>query len=170
MKKMTMSMLLLALSGLNQAQTKDRTRLTNSSISNSFTPVENQTRQVASEFLTAVQKGDNEKLAALLHPNVEWNQPGNNRFSGIKKSSTEVFQMVGGMFELSANSLTLTEVKVLTVNGNQAACLIHWRAAHPTGALLEVDNIDVYTVENNRITKAIVYSENVEQENFFWGK
>lgn len=124
--------------------------------------------KVVSDFLTAVQKGDNATLAASLHPNIEWSQPGTNRFSGTKKSSTEVFQMVGGMLEVSAGTLVLTDVKVSAVNGNTVACLVHWKAVKPVGAVLDVDNIDVYTVENGQIVKAKVYSADLTQEDDFW--
>ncbi|MFL9481755.1 nuclear transport factor 2 family protein [Chitinophagaceae bacterium LWZ2-11] len=132
--------------------------------------MENQAMKVISEFLTAVQHGNNQKLAELLHPSVEWDQPGNNRFSGIKKSASEVFQMVGGMFQLTSNTLALTDIKVIAVNANSVACLVHWKGEQPVGAILDVDNIDVYTVENGKIVKAKVYSASIEQEDDFWGK
>jgi len=140
------------------------------STTNQSNAMETQAMQVVSEFLTAVQQGNQAKLAAAIHPNIEWNQPGNNRFSGTKKSSTEVFQMVGGMFEATSNTLALTDIKVLTANGNSVACLVHWKAAQPNGGTLDVDNIDVYTVENGQIVKAKVYSADIAQEDEFWMK
>ncbi len=130
--------------------------------------METQAIQVVSDFLTAVQQGNQVKLASSLHPNIEWNQPGNNRFSGIKKSSADVFNMVGGMFQASENSLTLTDVKVLTANGNSVACLVHWKAIQSNGGILDVDNIDVYTVEKGQIVNAKVYSADLAQEDNFW--
>ena len=37
--------------------------------------MENEAKTVVTEFLTAVQHGDTQKLAALIHPDVEWSQP-----------------------------------------------------------------------------------------------
>ncbi|WP_245859597.1 nuclear transport factor 2 family protein [Spirosoma aerolatum] len=132
--------------------------------------METQSIQVVQEFLTAVQQGNQAKLAAIIHPNIQWNQPGTNRFSGTKKSSAEVFQMVGGMFQATDNSLALTDIKTLTANGNSVACLIHWKAVQPNGGVLDVDNIDVYTVENGKIVQATVYSADIAQEDNFWLK
>lgn len=132
--------------------------------------LDNQAAQTVKTFLTAVQQGDQATLGALVHPTIKWNQPGTNRFSGTKQSSTEVFQMVGGMFEATANTLRLTDIKQLTVNGNKVACLIHWTGAQPGGGVLNVDNIDVYTVEGGKIVEATIYSEDVKQEDNFWGK
>ncbi|MFD1144722.1 nuclear transport factor 2 family protein [Larkinella insperata] len=131
-------------------------------------PMEKQTVQIVTEFLTAVQTGDSATVAASLHPNIEWSQPGNNRFSGTKKSSAEVFQMVGGMLEVSAGTLALTDVNVTAVNGNAVACLVRWKAVKPTGVVLDVNNIDVYTVESGQITRAVVFSDNLAQEDEFW--
>jgi ketosteroid isomerase-like protein len=78
--------------------------------------------------------------------------------------------MVGKMFELSANTLRLTDIKTVSVNGNKVACLLHWNAAQPAGGILDVDNIDVYTVENGQITKADIFTADLESENHFWGE
>ena len=132
--------------------------------------MENQAMNVVTEFLTAVQKGNTEKLGALLHPEVKWSQPGNNVVSGFKSNVGEVFQMVGEMFELSSNTLTLTEIKVLAENGDSIACLVHWKAKRSSGQVLDIDNIDVYKVKNGLINNVVVYSEDVDIENEFWRK
>jgi len=130
--------------------------------------MENKAMNVVSEFLTAVQKGNTEKLGALLHPNVTWSQPGSNKVSGHKNSAGEVFQMVGEMFQLSLNTLALTDIKVLTENGNSIACLVHWTASKADGNSLDIDNIDVYTVKEGLITNVVVFSEDIDIENDFW--
>ncbi|SFN92534.1 hypothetical protein SAMN05428949_3873 [Chitinophaga sp. YR627] len=132
--------------------------------------MENQAKQIVTQFLTAVQQGDNQTLAALLDPAVEWEQPGDNRFSGFKKDINEVFQMVGGMFAHTSNTLALTKIKDIAVSGNSVACLIQWTAEGAAGARLDVDNIDVYTVTGGKIVKAKIYSADLEQEDRFWGK
>jgi ketosteroid isomerase-like protein len=131
--------------------------------------MKNDAKEVVMDFLTAIQQGNNEKIDSLLSDKIEWIQPGSNRISGLKKSKPEVFQMVGKMFELSANSLKLTEIKSTTVNGNRVACLLHWNGAQPQGGILDVDNIDVYTVEDGQITEAEIFSANVIAEDKFWG-
>ncbi|MBC8156505.1 MAG: nuclear transport factor 2 family protein, partial [Bacteroidetes bacterium] len=69
--------LLVVLNGLANAQNSNRNR---AAVNQQTTAgqqksnlMENQAKQVVSEFLTAVQTGDQAKLAASLHPNVEWN-------------------------------------------------------------------------------------------------
>ncbi|KQC01187.1 nuclear transport factor 2 family protein [Pedobacter sp. Hv1] len=130
--------------------------------------MKNQAMNVVTEFLTAVQKGNFEKLGTLLHPNVRWSQPGDNLVSGLKNSAGEVFQMVGQMMELSVNTLTLTEIKLLAENENQIACVLNWSVQQANGDFLEMINIDVYTVEEGCITNVVVFSENLDLENEYW--
>jgi len=132
--------------------------------------MKNDAKLVVTEFLTAVQQGDNAKLAQIIHPDIEWDQPGKNSLSGIKHSNAEVFRMVGKMFELSANTLRLTDFKSISLNGNKVACMLHWNAAQPAGGILDVDNIDVYTVTNGQITKAEIFAADEVSENKFWGE
>ncbi|WP_310397710.1 nuclear transport factor 2 family protein [Hymenobacter sp.] len=131
--------------------------------------MENQPQQVVHNFLTAVQRGQFDLVAAALHPQVQWSQPGHNRIAGLKRSRDEVFAMVGTMQELAAGSLTLTEIAATSVNGNRVACRVHWKATQPPGGVLDVDNIDVYTVEHGVITQVQVFSADAAQEDAFWG-
>jgi ketosteroid isomerase-like protein len=155
---------MLAITSYGHAQTTNT--INNQSNTNNM---KNETKRVVTEFLNAVQVGDLEQLGTLLHPNMEWVQPGNNRVSGLKRSSAEVFQMVGKMFELSANTLKLTDIKTISVNGNRVACLLHWNASQPAGGILDVDNIDVYTVDNGKIIKAEIFTADEAKEDQFWG-
>ncbi|GAB3993671.1 hypothetical protein GCM10028807_29520 [Spirosoma daeguense] len=155
-----------------QAQTSLKSTLNKTSLStmNPSDVLTDQPAQVIKTFLTSIQQGDHQTSVALIHPNIQWNQPGTNRFSGLKKSSDAVVQMVGGMIQASSQTLRLADIKQLTVNGNKVACLVHWKAVMPGGGVLDVHNIDVYTVENGKIVEATIYSEDVAQEDEFWGK
>ncbi|GAB2551603.1 nuclear transport factor 2 family protein [Spirosoma aerophilum] len=126
--------------------------------------------QLIRQFLTAVQQGDHTVPRQLLHPQVTWHQPGNHRFAGLKQSSKAVFQMVHDMNEAASRTLRLAEVKVIAVNGNQVACLVNWKAVMEGGGVLDVDNIDLYTLQDGKIVNVVVYSANLAQEDWFWGK
>jgi ketosteroid isomerase-like protein len=130
--------------------------------------MEKQVLNTVTEFVNAVKAVNLEKIGAILHPAVQWEQPGNNRFSGSKTSRDEVFQMVGGMFEVSGNTLRLENIKTIAVNGNEVSVVLHWKA-NRTGAELDTENVDVYTVKEGQITGVKVYAADLQQENLFWG-
>lgn len=125
---------------------------------------------VTTAFLEAIQEKSHAKAALVIDSLIQWHQPGNNRFTGVKKDAKEVFAMFKGFMEMSASTLKLTNVKVLAVNGNSVACHLHWNAVQPQGGILDVDNIDVYTVEHGKIVRAVVYTADAEQEDKFWLK
>ena len=126
--------------------------------------------QVVREFLFAVQQHDPEKAKSLLHPQVQWEQPGNNRLSGTKRAADEVMAMGRAMAERSEKTAQLVSIEQCGTNGNTVAVRLRWTAAQPTGNVLDVGNVDIYTVENGKITHARIYSEDIFQEDRFWGK
>ena len=131
--------------------------------------MENAAKETVEWFLNAVLNGDRPTVADLLHPEVEWVQPGNNQFSGTKKSAEEVFAMSAGWQTVSEGTFRLTGFTPVGVNGNEVACLLHFKATSP-GAGLDIDNIDVYTVRDNKIIGARVFSLDQPAEDAFWGK
>jgi ketosteroid isomerase-like protein len=125
---------------------------------------------VMKEFFDAYRAHDHNKITSMIHPEVMWTQPGANRLSGIKKSREEVMAMGKIMAQLSDKTIQLAEIKILNSAGNSVACLLRWKAAQPTGATLDVENIDVYTIESGKIVAVKIFSADIEQENNFWGK
>jgi uncharacterized protein len=126
--------------------------------------------KVVSTFMNAIRNGDGATAVSLIDSLVQWDQPGNNRLSGIRKNKNEVLALFHAFNDLSAGTLKLTEVKTLSVNGNSVACLLHWNAAQPVGKILNVDNIDVYTVVDGKIKNVVIYSADLRSEDAFWGK
>ncbi|HEV8513528.1 MAG TPA: nuclear transport factor 2 family protein [Cyclobacteriaceae bacterium] len=121
------------------------------------------------EFFDAYRAHNREKVSSMMHPDIMWTQPGNNRLSGVKKSREEVKAMGKLMAELSAKTIELADIKILNATGNSVACLLRWKAVQPTGNVLDVENIDVYTIENGLIVNVKIYSADLVQEDKFWG-
>jgi hypothetical protein len=158
------------LSSLQNRVVAQSSEVRSSEINSDNIRVEAEALQIVNSFLEAVKQMSHSKAFPLLDSMIQWDQPGNNRFSGLKQGATEVFGMFKGFLDASASTLRLTEIKVLTVNDNQVACHLHWSATQPPGGVLDVDNIDVYTVENGKIVKAVVYSADIRSEDRFWAK
>lgn len=121
-------------------------------------------------FLSAYQQRDHASFSFLLHPDVVWVQPGDNRISGVKTSKAELLLMGKKMWELSEGTIRLEHVEYFEGNGNTVVAVLRWTAVHPAGATLDVRNVDVYTVEDGKIILGRIYSEDVAAENRFWMK
>ncbi|MBT2622274.1 nuclear transport factor 2 family protein [Chryseobacterium sp. ISL-6] len=130
--------------------------------------MENQQKQLVTEFLTAVKLLDLEKIGSLLDPEVKWSQPGNNDVSGLKNSQQEVFEMVGKMFAITGNTLKLNAFNSISINDNRVACQLHWTAEKVSGEKLDVYNTDIYTVEHDKISRVDIFSADMTQEDNFW--
>ncbi|MBK1897042.1 nuclear transport factor 2 family protein [Chryseobacterium paridis] len=130
--------------------------------------MENQAKQIVTEFLTAVKMIDLEKIGSLLDPEVQWSQPGDNVISGLKNSQQEVFEMVGKMFTMTGNTLKLNSFDSISVNNNRIACQLHWTGEKTSGEKLDVYNTDIYTVVQDKISKVEIFSADQIQEDNFW--
>ena len=135
-----------------------------------FAPELSSPVQVVKTFLTAYMEHNHDKFVSLLHPDVVWIQPGDNRISGVKKSKVELLEMGKKMAEISMRTLKLEDIQFFAANGNKVVCILHWTASQPTGNVLDIRNIDEYTIENGKIVLARICSEDIEKENSFWGK
>jgi len=131
--------------------------------------MKNEAKNIVVEFLSAVQQVNLSRLGELLHEQIIWDQPGSSEIAGVKRSRDAVFQMVGAMFQKTENTLTLAEVKSVTVNGNQVSCLLNWKATGKGGQVLDTDNIDVYTVADGQIVEAKIFAQDLAAEDRFWG-
>jgi ketosteroid isomerase-like protein len=129
----------------------------------------NDAKKTAEVFLSAVMNGDTETVVDLLHPEVKWEQPGNNRFTGLKQNAAEVFEMSAGWKSITNATFRLIGFSPIGVNGNEVACLLHFKATHPNDGL-DIDNIDVYTIRDNKIVAARIFSLDQDKEDQFWGK
>lgn len=158
--------LLLICNGISRAQSPIINSAENGITQKGLTPEQ---ETVISTFFQAV-KARNHKIALpVLAEDMTWYQPGHNQFSGIKNSAKEVFDLFRGFIRMSDSTLRLDSVKVIGVNGNNVACLLSWNASQPTGKVLQVNNIDIYTIINGKIKSVTVYSEDQSKEDDFWG-
>lgn len=124
---------------------------------------------VVTSYFGALSEGRVADALALLDSNIEWHQPGANRFSGIHRGPEAIGALLGGMMEVSQGSFTLAPTGPLTVNGNLVAVPVHF-AGSRDGIELDQDGIDLITVENGKIVAVHLFSYDGPAEDTFWGK
>lgn len=96
MKTAQFAIILLAVLGhFSNAQTAAKTsqKFSKQSVNQSkLNRMETQSMAVVKEFLNAVQTGNNEKLAAILHPDIQWAQPGTAVFQASSSQAEKFFK------------------------------------------------------------------------------
>ncbi len=125
-------------------------------------------KEVVLAYAEALGKGDVATAFSHFSPNVVWYQPGSNRFSGAKQGSDAIGKMIGGMMDISQGTFALSPTGDLMVNGDLVAMPLRF-----TGKIadrnLDMQGIDLFKVEEGKITAVWLFSENQTEEDNFWG-
>ena len=123
---------------------------------------------IARSYIQAVQQGDQAALGRLISPDVVWHQPGRNRFSGTHKGVAAVWAMIGGMMESSQGSFRIEEATDFMANGAWVAVPLRFSAKKP-GQNMAMKGVDLLRIGNGQIQEAMLFSEDQDAEDAFWG-
>lgn len=126
-------------------------------------------KEVIMAYAEALGKGDVPTAFSFFCEEVQWHQPGNNQFSGLKKGADEIGKMIGAMMEVSKGTFALTPNGNLMVNGNLVAMPLRFSGTIDDRKM-DMAGIDLFKVEAGKITEIWLFSEDQEAEDTFWGK
>lgn len=126
-------------------------------------------KEVIIAYAGALEKGDVPTAFSYFSEDVQWHQPGNNQFSGIKNGSDEIGKMIGGMMEVSKGTFALAPNGNLMVNGNLVAMPLRFSGTIDDRSM-DMPGIDLFKVEAGKITEVWLFSDDQETEDIFWGK
>lgn len=118
-------------------------------------------------YLASLEAGDMGALAATLHPDVVWHQPGAHPLAGDHVGPDAVLGLLGGMMERSAGSLIVaTESSI--AGGDLVAATVRFTAKRDGRADLDQHGVDVFRIQDDRIVEVWLMSENQPAEDLFW--
>lgn len=123
---------------------------------------------VARDYFQAIQTGDMATLGKLVDEKVVWHQPGSNQFSGERKGSGAVFEMLGAMMQSSAGTFAIDKVHSIMESGGLVAASIHF-SARRDGKSMSMDGVDVLRIKDGAILEAWLFSTDQAAEDDFWG-
>ncbi len=126
-------------------------------------------KEIVLAYAQALGKGDVPAAFSFFSEDVKWHQPGSNQFSGVKQGADEIGKMIGGMMEISKGTFALAPNGDLMVNGNLVAMPLRFSGTIEDRKM-DMAGIDLFKVENEKITEVWLFSEDQEAENVFWGK
>lgn len=124
---------------------------------------------VVSTYFDAVTSGDIPSAMAQFSPEVEWHQPGSNRFSGIHVGVEAVGALLGGMMEVSEGSFQLAVDGPAMVNGDFVAVPVRFTGKR-ADASMDMAGVDLLTVRDGKIAAVHLFSEDGAAEDAFWGQ
>lgn len=123
---------------------------------------------VIQRYGAAAAAGDMDALAATLHDDAVWHQPGENRLSGDHQGPGAIVAHLGRFMELSGGTFAL-ETLSATDSGDLVSTTVRFSATRPDGATLQQHGVDVFRVSGDKIAEIWLISEDQAGEDAFWG-
>ena len=125
--------------------------------------------EIAQIYFESLAIGDIPTLFGLFSENVVWHQPGNNKFSGVKKGVEAISQMIVGMMELSNGTLKVEKAANFMENENLVVTPIIFSATKGDSSI-KMSGIDIFKIEKDKIVEVWLFSDDQIEEDNFWGK
>ena len=124
---------------------------------------------VVDEYFSALAQGRVPDALAAFDPQVEWVQPGANRFSGTHVGPEAVGALIGGMMAVSAGTFVVAPTGPAMGNGELVAVPVHF-SGNRDGATLDQPGVDLLTVRDGKIVAVALFSSDGPSEDVFWGQ
>ncbi|WP_315106720.1 nuclear transport factor 2 family protein [uncultured Microbacterium sp.] len=123
---------------------------------------------VIARYGAAAAVGDMAALAATLHEDAVWHQPGRNQLSGDHVGPDAIVAHLGRFMELSGGTFRLETLSVVEA-GALVATTVKFSATRDGHPDLDQSGVDIFRVQGDRIAEIWLISEDQETEDAFWG-
>jgi len=121
-------------------------------------------KKIAEDFLAAYAAHDFQRLALLLHNDIEWNLPGNGQISGTAVGIDAVIRRVKTIIASGIK----TELHHILIGQHGITLSLHNTATKPDGRQLDEELATVLTVSAGLIKRIDTYLSDVPMmERFF---
>lgn len=123
-----------------------------------------------SAYDAALAAGDMAALAAALHPQVVWHQPGTHPYAGDHTGPEAVLAHLGSMMGATAGSLVVRPTDAMMANGDLVTFPVHFTGTRPGDdrAALDMAGSDLFRVEDGLIREVWLFSADQTVEDAFW--
>ncbi|NLU95549.1 nuclear transport factor 2 family protein [Chitinophaga sp. Ak27] len=126
-------------------------------------------KEVVQAYAEALGKGDVATAFSFFSAGVQWHQPGANQFSGIKRGADEIGKMLGGMMAATKGSFVLQPNGNLMLNDNIVVMPVRFSGTIDDRSI-NMTGVDLFEVNEGKITGIWLFSDDQEAEDVFWGK
>jgi len=120
-------------------------------------------------YSEALAAGDMAALAASLHPDVVWHQPGSHSLAGDHAGPDRVLALLGGFMQRSNGTFALQPTGQPMVNGDLVSLPVAFSATSDGKADLRMTGVDLFRVADDLIAEVWLFSADQEVEDAFWG-
>jgi ketosteroid isomerase-like protein len=124
--------------------------------------------EIISQYFKLLETGKYQELLELFKEEVVWHQPGKGSLSGVYKGRQEVARLFGEFMSRSKGTFCIAEVAEIMENGTHIAASLRFEASSERGTL-NMWGVDLFRIENNKISEVLLFSSDSDAEDAFWG-
>ena len=125
-------------------------------------------KEVVQKYFQYLKAGEVEKLQSILHPEIEWYQPGKNKLSGVYCGKSEVLGLFKEFMERSSGTFQICGVDSILENDDHIVATLRFAAKH-SDREMKMGGVDLIKVKEGKIREVRLFSEDQKAEDMFWG-
>jgi ketosteroid isomerase-like protein len=122
---------------------------------------------VFSAYNEALSKGDFTAVFSMMSDEIKWHQPGKNSMSGIVEGK-EALGVHLGAFAEKSNGTFQVVTNWASSNGNFVAANVTFLADRGNGDALNMNGIDLFYIEDEKIQEVWLFSRDQAAEDRYW--
>lgn len=123
--------------------------------------------KIINDYFAAVAKGDYATVGSFMSSDLVWYQPGKGVQSGEFKGIEQVFAHLGDFGKWSQGTFAIDDIHYITDNGDFVSVSLNFVASFKDKSI-SMKGIDLFRIQNGKITEVWLFSENIEEEDNFW--
>ena len=125
-------------------------------------------KDIVASYFNALANGELEKALSFFTPETKWNQPGNNKFSGLKKNFDEILKMFQGIMSDTEGNMHVKPNGAIMASGSLIAVPV-WFTAKKDAKSMDMGGVDLFEVKAGKIVQVWTFSDDQDIEDAFWG-
>ncbi len=126
-----------------------------------------QTLEVFGNYNQGLISGDFGAVFATLSDDIKWHQPGENSLSGTVAGKEQLGAHLGKFMERSNGTFKVI-TNWVSDNGDFVAANVTFLADRGEGDILDMNGIDLFRIEDGKISEVWLFSSNQAVEDAFW--
>ena len=125
-------------------------------------------REVVKFYFDALGIGEFDKALSFFTAEAKWNQPGYNKFSGLKGNLHEIANMFKGIMADTSGYMTVRPNGAMTESGSFVAVPVQFIAKKGSKSF-DLGGMDLFEVKAGKIVQVWTFSDDQLVDDEFWG-
>jgi uncharacterized protein len=126
-------------------------------------------KDIVASYFDALAKGEMERALSFFALEAKWDQPGRNKFAGIKNNLGEIIKMFEGIMSDTLRHMTVVPTGKMMENAGLVAVPV-WFSAQKEGKTMNLGGLDLFEIKEDKIIHVWTFSADQPVDDEFWGE